>query len=119
MVTDSAGASHATYHLADYQGCAHPDPDHSYTGGRVEYDNGACDGWLRAGQNDTYAIGYYTAADQAFYARAAPYWTAFDNYFSATVTLGVADRHRNTIYGVISPVSTFLTGCPSGELAPC
>ena len=28
---------------------AHPDPDHSWEGGRVEYDNGACDGWLRAG----------------------------------------------------------------------
>src|SRR4029079_2973816 len=31
----------------DFQGCAHPDPDHSFEGGRVEYDGGACDGWLR------------------------------------------------------------------------
>ena len=56
--TDSAGVRYPTYHLSEYQGCAHPDPDHSYAGGRVEYDNGACDGWLRAGQNDTYAVGY-------------------------------------------------------------
>jgi phospholipase C len=83
--TDPAGASHPTYHLTDYQGCAHPDPDHSYAGGRVEYDNGMCDGWLRAGQNDTYAIGYYTGADLAFYAKAAPYWTALDGYFAATM----------------------------------
>ena len=56
--TDSAGVSHPTYHLTTYQGCDHPDPDHSYAGGRVEYDSGLCDGWLRAGANDTYAIGY-------------------------------------------------------------
>lgn len=92
--TDSAGVSHATYHLTDYQGCAHPDPDHSYAGGRVEYDNGLCDGWLRAGQNDTYAIGYYTGADLAFFGKAAPQWTAFDNYFSATM----APTYPNRFY---------------------
>src|SRR3954468_2494841 len=57
---DAAGVAHPTYPLApDYQGCGHPDPDHSYDGARVEYDGGACDGWLRAGSNDVYAIGYY------------------------------------------------------------
>src|SRR5512143_3119268 len=57
VYNDAAGSPHSTYPLApDYQGCGHPDPDHSYPGGRVEYDNGACDGWLRAGQNDEYAI---------------------------------------------------------------
>src|SRR5437763_2311595 len=31
--TDAAGASHPTFALApDYQGCGHPDPDHSYDG---------------------------------------------------------------------------------------
>ena len=30
---DSAGTLHRTYRLApDYQGCGHPDPDHSYAG---------------------------------------------------------------------------------------
>jgi phospholipase C len=82
--TDSAGVSHATYPLApDYQGCGHPDPDHSYEGGRVEYDGGACDGWLRAGSNDQYAIGYYVGDDLAFFSNAAPGWTACDNYFAA------------------------------------
>jgi phospholipase C len=81
---DSAGVSHATYSLApDYQGCGHSDPDHSYSGGRVEYNGGACDGWLRAGANDEYAIGYYVQSDLAFLAQAAPGWTAFDRYFSA------------------------------------
>ncbi|HSU39136.1 MAG TPA: alkaline phosphatase family protein, partial [Polyangiaceae bacterium] len=68
---DRAGAAHATHPLApDYQGCDHPDPDHSYAGGRVEYDNGASDGWLRAGENDDYAIGYYGSGDLRFLGQA-------------------------------------------------
>src|SRR5947199_1659139 len=56
---DSAGVPHDTHRLSpDFQGCGHSDPDHSYEGGRIAYDNGACDGWLRAGSNDEYAIGY-------------------------------------------------------------
>ena len=81
---DRAGIARATHALApDYQGCAHPDPDHSYDGARVEYDGGACDGWLRAGSNDEYAIGYYEAGDVPFFARAATDWTACDRYFAA------------------------------------
>jgi phospholipase C len=81
---DRAGVPHATHPLApDFQGCGHPDPDHSYDGARVEYDGGACDGWLRAGDNDEYAIGYYVADDVPFFARAATDWTACDRYFAA------------------------------------
>jgi phospholipase C len=81
---DRAGLPHGTHALApDYQGCGHPDPDHSYAGARVEYDGGACDGWMRAGSNDEYAIGYYGANDVPFYAGAATDWTACDQYFAA------------------------------------
>jgi phospholipase C len=66
VYTDEAGVEHATYPLApDFQGCGHPDPDHSYDGGRVQFNNGACDGFLRAGASDEYAIGYYTEADRS------------------------------------------------------
>jgi phospholipase C len=97
--TDAAGASHSTYALTslvppDYQGCGHPDPDHSYEGARVEYDGGACDGWLRAGSNDIYAIGYYTQADLAFLGSAAPAWTTCDRYFAAVL----APTFPNRIY---------------------
>src|SRR6516164_7712865 len=35
---DANGVAHATHPLApDFQGCSHPDPDHSYAGGRVQY----------------------------------------------------------------------------------
>ena len=38
--TDTSGNTYSTYALSDYQGCGHADPDHSYAGGRVQYDNG-------------------------------------------------------------------------------
>ncbi len=92
---DAANADHPTYPLApDYQGCGHPDPDHSHEGGLAEYNGGACDGWLRAGMNDVYAIGYYGQADLPFLGNAAPAWTACDRYFSATM----AETYPNRIY---------------------
>ena len=79
---DSAGVGHPTHALApDFQGCGHGDPDHSYEGGRVEYNGGSCDGWLRV--NDTFSIGYYRQEDLAFLGRAVPEWTSFDRYFCA------------------------------------
>src|SRR6267378_7084706 len=62
---DPAGVGHPTYALApDFQGCGHRDPDHSYAGGRAQYNAGACDGWLRV--NDTFSIGYYRQEDLPF-----------------------------------------------------
>jgi phospholipase C len=87
---DPGGARHPTFHLTTYQGCGHPDPDHSYAGGRVEYDNGACDGWLRV--NDDFSIGYYQRADLPFLGNAAPTWTVCDNYFAATLAPTIPNR---------------------------
>jgi phospholipase C len=78
----------------DYQGCSYADPDHSYAGGRVEFNGGACNGWLKAGNNDLYAIGYYTQNDLPFYAAAARTWTVCDRYFSAIM----AGTYPNKIY---------------------
>jgi phospholipase C len=106
---DANGAAFSTHALApDYQGCSHPDPDHSWEGGRVCFDDGLCDGWLRAGQNDDYAIGYYTAQDLPFLSGAAPAWTACSRYFAAIMAstwpnriyqhAGVTDRLDNSQY---------------------
>jgi phospholipase C len=90
---DRTGELQRTYRLApDYQGCGHPDPDHSYEGGRIEYNGGACDGWLRAGDNDEYAIGFYTKKDLPFFAAAASQWTVCDRYFSAIMAGTFANR---------------------------
>jgi phospholipase C len=92
---DESGALVATHALApDYQGCGHPDPDHSFEGGRIEYNGGACDGWLLAGSNDEYSIGFYTAADLPFYSRAARRFVTLDRYFSSLM----AETFPNRIY---------------------
>jgi phospholipase C len=79
---DRNGVSHSTYHLTDFMGCAHPDPDHSFEGGRAQYDNGKVDGWLRSGTNDEFVLGYYLPADLAFWGAAARDWTVCDRYFA-------------------------------------
>src|SRR5258706_12644459 len=77
---DADGVVHSTYRLSEFQGCGYSDPDHSWAGGRVEYDNGACDGWLCAGSNDEFPIGYYTAPDFPVHRHPAPAWTGGDPY---------------------------------------
>lgn len=87
---DSNGLPHSTYPLAtdtttgNYQGCGLVDPDHSFEGGRVEYNNGVCDGWRKQGANpsDDFSIGYYTQGALDFFGRAAFDWTVCDNYFA-------------------------------------
>src|SRR3954447_5316129 len=52
---DLQGQSHPTHRLTpDWQGCGHPDPDHSAEGGRTQLNGGACDGFLKSG-NDEYS----------------------------------------------------------------
>ena len=81
---DVAGVTHGTHSLSgDYTGCPHPDPDHSYDGARVEYDHGLMNGFLRAGSNDVYSIGYYGEQDIPFYAAFARNFTACDRYFAS------------------------------------
>ncbi|HMG05219.1 MAG TPA: alkaline phosphatase family protein [Chthoniobacterales bacterium] len=102
--SDSAGASHPTYHLTDYQGCSFLDPGHTYSDGRVQFNGGAANGWLLDGSNslsgtanqanDIFAIGYYTQTDLAFLGSAAPAWTACDNYFASIM----AETRPNRIY---------------------
>jgi len=89
---DFTGQLQPTHHLTDFQGCAFQDPDHSYEGGRIEYDDGKCDGWLRV--NDVYSIGYYRQGDLAFLGSAAPRWTVCDNYFAAIL----AETFPNRFY---------------------
>jgi phospholipase C len=91
---DRNNVAHDTFHLTTTQGCSYNDPDHSFEGGRIEYNNGACDGWLRAGQNDVLSIGYYLPQDLGFYRNAAPAWTVCDNYFSAIM----AETYPNRFY---------------------
>lgn len=79
---DPQGVSHATYSLSgDNTGCPHPDPDHSYSGGRVEYAGGSMTGFLLDTSNDVYCVGYYGEQDIPFYANLALSYTTCDRYF--------------------------------------
>jgi phospholipase C len=91
---DRYGIPHTTHHLTDFQGCGHPDPDHSYEGGRIQFNNGKNDGWLRAGENDEFAVGYYDSSDLDFWRQAGPDWTVCDRYFAATL----AETYPNRFY---------------------
>ena len=80
---DAAGVMHPTFPLAPtigFQGCNNLDPDHSWEGGRIQYADGAMDGWLLA-NSDRFAIGYYERADRPFFNEFAASFTTLDRYF--------------------------------------
>jgi len=77
---DSSGRLHDTHHLRDWSGCGFNDPDHSYDGGRVQFNGGRLDGFRR-GDNDDYALGYYTEADVPTNSALAKHFTVFDRWF--------------------------------------
>ena len=78
---DANGQTFATRRLApDWQGCGHPDPDHSWAGGRTQLNGGRCDGFLRSGDNDVFAISYYAKDDLGFIGHAAQAFTTFDRF---------------------------------------
>jgi phospholipase C len=94
--SDQAGKTHKTHYLGtEYNGCSHPDPDHSYEGGRVQYDDGHMDGWLQKGSgDDDFALGYYLAADRPFMSSLATTYTACDRYFCSIL----AETYPNRFY---------------------
>ncbi|MBB5064650.1 alkaline phosphatase family protein [Granulicella mallensis] len=104
---DSFGESHPTTQLTTYVGCAHPDPDHSYAGGRSEVNGGLMDGWLQTTTNDTFSIGYYTEEQLSFFGAMARNFTTCDNYFASILgptfpnrifqLAGQTDRLSNTL----------------------
>lgn len=89
---DSSGEEHPTYRLSTFVGCAHPDPDHSYSGGRSEYDDGKMDGWLRTTTNDVFCIGYYAERDLPFFSALARNFTTLDNYFPSILSSTFPNR---------------------------
>ena len=94
---DKSGTSHPTHSLSgDFTGCPQSDPDHSYDGSRVAYDGGKMDGFLRAGSNDLFSIGYYEEKDIPFYAALARNYTTCDQYFAAI--LGPTFPNRLFLY---------------------
>ncbi len=82
---DTDGASQSTWSLApDTQGCDFADPDHTWQGSATQFDQGACDGFLKTAKaGDTFPIGYYGNDDLPILGTLASEYTTFDNYFSS------------------------------------
>jgi phospholipase C len=89
---DNNGNPQPTHRLNYYVGCSHPDPDHSYAGGRSEYDGGKMDGWLRTSTNDSFSIGYYEQADLPFFGTLALNFTTLCNYFPSILSSTYPNR---------------------------
>src|SRR3954468_2739103 len=102
--SDKQGKALATKRLApDWQGCDHPDPDHSWDGGREQLNGGKCDGFLRSGDNDIFAISYYQEGDLGFIQDAAKAFTTFDRFHCSLMGSTLPNReymHAATSYGM-------------------
>jgi phospholipase C len=116
---DKSGKTWATRPLApDWQGCGHPDPDHSWDGGRGQLDGGSCDGFLKTG-NDVFAISYYEEKDLGFIPAAAKAFTTFDQFHCSLMGPTLPNReymHAATSYGLrdnqLPPQTPYQTGFP-------
>src|SRR5436190_7934723 len=116
---DTTGKAWDTRPLApDWQGCGHPDPDHSWDGGRGQLNGGACDGFLKTG-NDVFAISYYTEKDLGFIPAAAKAFTTFDHFQCSLMAATLPNReymHAATSYGnrdnQLPPQTQYTTGFP-------
>jgi len=78
---DPNGKRHRTFHQRQLNGCGFNDPDHSYEGGRIQYNGGKMDGFLTDTANDSYAISYYRHDDRPFMGSLARHYTSCDRYF--------------------------------------
>jgi phospholipase C len=86
------------------QGCGHPDPDHSWKGGRTQLNGGKCDGFLRSGGNDVFSISYYQEGDLGFIQDAAKAFTTYDRFHCSLMGSTLPNReymHAGESYGQI------------------
>ena len=75
----------STLGTGEWQGCGHPDPDHSWAGGRKQLGSARTntrsepDGFLE-GDNDEFALCYYDEGDLGFIHPAGREFTVFDRF---------------------------------------
>ncbi|MBV8462661.1 MAG: alkaline phosphatase family protein [Acidimicrobiales bacterium] len=125
---DPSGTLHKTFEQDQFNGCGFADPDHSYSGGRIQYNGGKMDGFLTDTANDSYAISYYTKTDRPFTSALARHYTTCDSYFCSILGptypnrifhhAGQTDRLDNTL--TVSTLPTIWdqlnqTGGPTGK----
>jgi phospholipase C len=122
--TDKDGVTHQTQRMTpDFQGCGHPDPDHSWDGGRTQLDGGRCDGFLRSGDNDVFSISYYAEGDLGFIQDAAKAFTTFDRFHCSLMGSTLPNREymwAGESYGnrdnQLPPQTQYTTGFPDNTI---
>jgi len=101
---DRNGQPQQTRRMApDFQGCSYEDPDHSFKGGREQFNGGKMDGFLTSGDNDVFAIGYYQEEDLPFIPAAAREFTTYDRFFCSILASTYPNReymHAAQSYGM-------------------
>jgi phospholipase C len=95
---DGKGQTVKTYRLApEFQGCGHPDPDHGWTGGRFQLNNGKMDGFAKGNAagtgSDEFACGYYLKDDLGFISHAGVASTVYDRFFCSILASTYPNRH--------------------------
>jgi phospholipase C len=95
---DASGNPVATHHLTpDFQGCAFLDPDHSWAGGRHQWDRGQLDGFVQGNDagtgSDAYAAGYYLKSDLGFIPYAADAFQLYDQFHCSIMASTYPNRH--------------------------
>ena len=121
---DRNGVVHETRRMTpDFQGCGHPDPDHSWDGGRTQLDGGRCDGFLRSGSNDVFSISYYAEGDLGFIQDAAKAFTTFDRFHCSLMGSTLPNREymwAGESYGnrdnQLPPQTRYTTGFPDNTI---
>jgi phospholipase C len=95
---DANGNPVGTHRLTpDFQGCAFRDPDHSWDGGRHQWDNGNLDGFVQGNAagtgSDAYAAGYYLKQDLPFIPSAADAFQLYDHFHCSIMASTYPNRH--------------------------
>jgi phospholipase C len=78
---DRTGKTHGIFQTDVLNACADADQDHGYTGGRVQWNKGKMDGFVRDPGNTAYALSYYDSTARVFSSPLAMNYTTCDNCF--------------------------------------
>ena len=95
---DAAGNLVPTHRLTpDFQGCKYRDPDHSWDGGRWQWNGGRNDRFVTGNEeldgSDEFAAGYYLKEDLGFIPHVADAYTLYDRWFTSLMASTWPNRH--------------------------
>jgi phospholipase C len=119
---DTAGNTFPSFHLTDTQNCGHGDPNHGYPGARTQFNNGALDGFLKTQKaGDQFPIGYFGAADLAFFSFAQKHWAIGDQYFCSVLGPTWPNRfymHSGQTDRLTTGGTSAITGASGSSISP-